>query len=115
MERLLQEFERRITDDRGTTYRVFLYGLSRPADTWVGWLAFERISDGRRFATDVETTQPNAQAIVYWATGLTDTYFEGALARALKPRRVATIGSTRRRQLANVESGERIVKKRAGS
>ena len=46
VERLLQEFERRITDDTGTIYRVFLYGRSRPADTWVGWLVFERISDG---------------------------------------------------------------------
>ena len=85
MERLLQEFERRITDDQGTIYRVFLFGRSRPADTWVGWLVFERISDGQRFSTDVETTQPNAEAVVYWATGLTDIYFDGALVRAMTP------------------------------
>ena len=117
MERLLQEFERRITDNTGTIYRVFLYGQSRPADTWVGWLAFERISDGRRFSTDVETTQPNAQAVIYWATGLTDAYFDGALARALQPRKVVSplpvvpepiVGNTgdsytRRRRLANLE------------
>ena len=117
MERLLQEFERRITDDTGTIYRVFLYGRSRPADTWVGWLAFERISDGGRFSTDVETTQPNAQAVVYWALGLTDAYFDGALARALKPRSAVSplplipaplVGNdgdsnTRRQRLANLE------------
>jgi len=31
----------------------------------------------------VETTQPDAQAVLYWASGLTDTYLEGALERAL--------------------------------
>ena len=84
MERLLQ-FERPITDTTGTIYNVSVYGRSRPSDTWQGLLVFERTTDGQRFTTDVETTQPNAEAIVYWATGLTDTYFDGALQRAQKP------------------------------
>ena len=84
MERLLQ-FERLITDTTGTTYNIYVYGRSRPSDTWQGWLVFERTTDGKRYSTDVETTQPNAQAIVYWATGLTDTYFDGALQRAQMP------------------------------
>jgi len=79
MDELLQQFEQAIDG-----YNVYLYGRSRPGDTWQGWLVFERRSDDRRFATDIETTQPNAQAILYWATGLTDSYFEGALERALK-------------------------------
>lgn len=85
MERLLQEFEKPITDQSGTVYRVHLFGRSRPADTWQGWLVFERLSDGQRFATGVETTQPNAEAVVYWASGLTNAYFDGALDRALRP------------------------------
>ena len=32
-----------------------------------------------------ETTQPNRQDTLYWATGLTTVYLEGALERALKP------------------------------
>lgn len=84
MDQLLQEFERPIANTAGL-YRVFLYGRSRPADTWQGWLVFERVADGVRFATDVETTQPSAQAILYWASGLTEAYFEGALDRALQP------------------------------
>jgi hypothetical protein len=87
MERLLQQFEHRVSDRDGETYDVFLYGRSRPGDTWQGWLAFERTSDGARFTTDVETTQPNAEAVLYWATGLTEAYFDGALARARKPQR----------------------------
>jgi hypothetical protein len=86
VERLLQPFEAPITDDAGTVYNAYLYGRDRPGDTWQGWLVFERTSDGQRFTTDVETTQPSAEAILYWATGLTDAYFDGALARAQKPR-----------------------------
>jgi len=44
---------------------------------------FERQRDARRFSTPVETTQPDEQAVLYWASGLTDTYLEGALDRAL--------------------------------
>jgi hypothetical protein len=87
VERLLQQFEQAVSGRDGNTYRVYLYGRSRPADTWKGWLVFERITDGARFATDVETTQPNAEAVLYWATGLTDAYFDGALERAQKPPR----------------------------
>jgi hypothetical protein len=45
---------------------------------------FERHCDGHRWATGIETTQPNRQAILYWATGLTDSYFDGAFNRARK-------------------------------
>lgn len=115
MERLLQEFERPVRDAGGILYRVFLYGRSRPGDTWQGWLVFERTTDGQRFATDVETTQSNADAVLYWAAGLTDAYFDGALARAQdpRPRDASAIAvpppvvngdsGTRRRRLAAIE------------
>ena len=85
MDRLLQQFEHQVADAAGTVFNIYLYGRSRPHDTWQGWLVFERIPDGQRFSTDVETTQSNAEGILYWATGLTDAYFEGALQRALRP------------------------------
>ncbi len=115
MERLLQEFEQPIRETGGLLYRVFLYGRSRPGDTWQGWLVFESIADGARFATDIETTQPNAEAILYWATGLTDAYFDGALVRAQNPRPrdpsavavpapiVTSDSATHRRRLAALE------------
>ena len=82
MERLLQEFDQLVTSADGVTYRAYVYGRSRPSDTWQGWLVFERVSDARRFPTDVETTQSSAEGILYWATGLTNAYFDGALKRA---------------------------------
>lgn len=117
MEQLLQQFEQPIVDKSGVGYTVFLYGRDRPGDTWQGWLVFERSSDGKRFATDVETTQPNADAVLYWATGLTSAYFDGALERARRsprPDRVAaaapaplsaSVDSTmRQRRLGKLES-----------
>src|ERR1051326_4255766 len=82
MDEILQQFEQPVIDESGERYAVYLYGRSRPGDTWQGWLCSERQTAGRRYATGVETTQPNRQAILYWATGLTDSYFDGAFNRA---------------------------------
>lgn len=89
MDRLLQQFDTPVADAEGAQYNVLLYARDRVADTWQAWLVFERMPAAARFETDVETTQPNAEAVLYWATGLTDAYLEGALTRALQPRRSA--------------------------
>jgi hypothetical protein len=93
MDTLFQQFERPMTDAGGDTYLVFVQGRSRPHDKWEGWLVFERQRDARRFSTPVETTQPDDQAVLYWASGLTAVYLEGALERALSvsiaPRSIA--------------------------
>jgi len=82
MQRLLQTFDTPFTDRNGDVYIVELYGNSRPGDTWQGSLAFVRRGSGRRLATGAETTQPTADALLYWASGLTPTYFDGAFERA---------------------------------
>jgi hypothetical protein len=86
MDTLLQQFELPVALDR-ITYTAWLYGRERQDGMWEGWLVFERVSDGARFTTGVETTQPNSRAILYWATGLSGAFFEGALRRALRPRK----------------------------
>jgi hypothetical protein len=50
---------------------------------WEAWIEFisNEGTDVRR--TPRETTQPDRNAIVYWASGLSGTYLEGALARTL--------------------------------
>jgi hypothetical protein len=102
MQMLLQEFERHLTGSDGDDYVVLVYGRSRPGDTWQGWLVFVRQRDNRRFATPVETTQPNAEAVVYWSSGLTETYFDGALQRALAPEAVTPQPPA---PLTNIEQG----------
>ena len=84
MDQLLQQFEKPIERD-GESYAVFVFGRNRPGDTWQGWLVFGRRRDGKRFTTPVETTQPDERAVIYWATGLSGAYFDGALRRAMQP------------------------------
>ena len=52
---------------------------------WEGWIEFVRTDGGDVRRTPRETTQPDRDALVYWATGLSRTYLEGALHRALEP------------------------------
>ena len=51
---------------------------------WEGWIEF--VADDRAIRTGRETEQPNRDALMYWAQGLTAAYLEGALARATTTR-----------------------------
>ena len=50
---------------------------------WEGWIEFWADDGGDVRRTPRETTQPDRNALIYWATGLSGTYLEGALARTL--------------------------------
>ena len=52
---------------------------------WQGWLEFIDLDSGEAIRSPRETTQPNKTDTVYWATGLTPVYLDGALNRALHP------------------------------
>jgi hypothetical protein len=52
---------------------------------WQGWIEFVPLEGGAAIRTARETTQPNRQDTLYWATGLTSVFLEGALDRALNP------------------------------
>lgn len=62
---------------------------ARPTDDgrWEGWLEFSDLDTGAVIRSARETTQPSRSDTMYWATGLTRVYLEGALARALGPAR----------------------------
>jgi hypothetical protein len=65
----------------GTSYHVQV--CARPSGTiWEGWIEF-RSDEGTWHRTPRETTQPDLAAVHYWAGGLSTTYLEGALHRAL--------------------------------
>jgi hypothetical protein len=61
----------------------------RPAGhIWEGWIEF-KADDGAVLRTAREPTQPDRDALQYWAGGVSLTYLEGALARAFNPSVVA--------------------------
>jgi hypothetical protein len=80
---LIHEYTTRIRNAGGTTYVVRVYAEERADRTWYAWLEFEPV-DWRKpmLRTDQETSQPNREAVEYWAGGIEPVYLEGALARA---------------------------------
>jgi len=64
-------------------YRPRAYGELQSDGTWEGWLVFFPLAGLPAIATDRETTQSTYDAMLDWAAGLTPTYLEGALGRAL--------------------------------
>jgi hypothetical protein len=82
MDELIHEFSMSARDADGHLYRACAMGRKRDR-TWIGWLEFVPIgSGGMMRRTPRETTQPNREALVYWALGLDEVYLDGALERA---------------------------------
>ena len=87
MAELIQRYENRVEDDAGASYEVCVYGAAREDGTWEGWIEFRPAAGaggggGSARRTERETSQPNREALRYWASGLEPIYLEGAFARA---------------------------------
>jgi hypothetical protein len=68
----------------GRWYRPRAYGTRQPDEMWGGWLLFFPLTGGTAISSGRETTQSTVDALMVWASGLTEVYLEGALARALR-------------------------------
>ena len=80
---VIHEHTSTVVGKDGTTYGVRILGEARADGTWWGWLEFHPRESGRAvLRTDQETSQPNRDALSYWAKGLEPVYLEGALVRA---------------------------------
>jgi hypothetical protein len=69
-----------------TLYTPHVLGQDRHDGTWEAWIEFRPVTlrRGAILATERETTQPNREALFYWATGLEPIYLEGAFNRAVR-------------------------------
>jgi len=85
MAEVLAEYPEPVVADDGTAYRAQACGSPNADGLWEGWIEFVAIGDGTAIRSPRETTQPNRVDTVYWASGLTPIYLEGALSRALNP------------------------------
>lgn len=81
MAEMIQSYAELVRDASGEEYAVHAYGEARGDGNWVGWLEFHS-SLGAVRRTGRETTQPNHEALRYWASGLEPVYLDGAFARA---------------------------------
>ena len=85
MAEVLVSFDAPVSDELGT-FHARAVGRLAADNRWEGWIEFVPINGaGDVLVTSVETTQPEREHLVYWATGLTPIYLEGALSRARKP------------------------------
>jgi hypothetical protein len=82
----LQEYDITLIGSDGRSYEARSCGRQREDDgMWEGWIEFESTDGKAAWRTTRETTQPNHADLVYWATGVSAVYLEGALARAMEP------------------------------
>jgi len=91
MAQVLATFNDVLTDDDGISYRAHACGSEMADGKWQGWIEFIPLDGSPAIRSGRETTQPNRGDAVYWASGLTNVYLQGAFQRALNPlvRRVA--------------------------
>jgi hypothetical protein len=85
MAEVLVAFAEIVTDSNGLGYTAQACGAPRSDGLWEGWVEFTPISGGSPVRSPRETTQPKRTDAIYWATGLSRVYLEGALRRALHP------------------------------
>jgi hypothetical protein len=85
MAEVLLEFETPVVSENGRTYFARACGDQMPDSIWQGWVEFLPVGAGEPVRSARETTQPNREDVVYWATGLTPVFLEGSLRRALRP------------------------------
>ncbi len=81
MAELIQTYYDFTGDPPGAGYTAHVMGEEREDGMWEGWIEFLGWA-GEVRRTGRETTQPNREALVYWASGLEPVYLEGALARS---------------------------------
>jgi len=82
---VLVQFTDPVVTQDGETFLARACGSEAPDSRWQGWIEFLPVDGGEVLRTGRETTQPNREDTVYWATGLTAVYLEGALERARRP------------------------------
>jgi hypothetical protein len=83
MAEVLVKYDTPILDDAGRSYDVAISGAPAGDGLWEGWVEFTPTGGGAALRTPRETEQPDRSDLLYWATGLTASYLEGALNRAL--------------------------------
>ena len=83
MAEILVEFDAAFPGPDGSAYAPRACARLSEDGLWEGWIEFSDLDSGIVIRSARETTQPTRDDAMYWATGLTRVYLEGALARAL--------------------------------
>ena len=82
---VLLEFGEPVISEDGRAFVARACGSEMAGGLWQGWIEFIPVEGGQPLRSARATTQPNRQDTLYWATGLTPVYLDGALKRTLRP------------------------------
>lgn len=85
MAELLVSYTEPTRSASGDLYYGRALGKLADGGRWEGWLEFVLAGDEETVRTSRETEQAKRDDLNYWAQGLSATYLEGALERALRP------------------------------
>lgn len=97
MAEVFLEYRTLLFTDDGQAYSARACGGESGDGTnrWLGWIEFLPLEGGPAIRTARETTQPNRTCLLYWSTGLTPVYLDGALTRALRVTRALQLEARR--------------------
>ncbi len=87
MAEVILQFQEPVSSPGRTFYTAQACGRPTPDAGWEGWIEFVSGDGSQVLRSQRETWQPDRDALVYWATGLTHVYLEGSLVRTLEPPR----------------------------
>lgn len=85
MAEVLVQFQEPLSGPGSTRYIARVCGRPAPDGGWEGWIEFVPDDGSTVLRSQRETRQSDRDALLYWATGLTQIYLEGSLARTLDP------------------------------
>jgi len=85
MAEVLLQFQEPLSGPSNTRYIARVCGRPAPDGGWEGWIEFVPDDGSTVLRSQRETRQPGRDTLLYWATGLTQIYLEGSLARTLAP------------------------------
>lgn len=86
MNDLVHTYSEVVRDAEGRAYAAEVHAHERMDGMWETWLEFRGLGREVLLRTRRESEQPNRRAVVYWASGLQASYFDGALVRATRVR-----------------------------
>jgi hypothetical protein len=85
MAEVLLQFQEPVSSPEGTFYTARVCGRPASDSGWEGWIEFVPSDGSEVLRSQRETRQSDRDALLYWATGLSQVYLEGSLARTLEP------------------------------
>ncbi|MFL6233685.1 MAG: hypothetical protein ACJ76N_11170 [Thermoanaerobaculia bacterium] len=85
MAEVLVQFQEPLSVSGAARYIARVCGRPAPDGGWEGWIEFVPDNGSAVLRSQRETRQSDRDALLYWATGLTQIYLEGSLARTLAP------------------------------